>query len=174
MRRSRQPLTMPLASAKNLENMFAVAPQCCRFPQASGPGALHVRSLIGCRLTTSASEHRTSKARKPPNGSGLLLCTTCQVDDDMTTETAATTPARTLADLAEIVRSLAARPDDWMNRVQLRCERALVRVRRTRSGPRCLVDQLAARAGDRIPRSWRVIGSVRRGPRHARGTSSRR
>jgi rhodanese-related sulfurtransferase len=39
----------------------------------------------------------------------------------MITETAVTTPARTLADLAEIVRSLAGRPDDWMNRVQLRC-----------------------------------------------------
>ena len=39
----------------------------------------------------------------------------------MTTETAVTTPARTLTDLAQIVRSLAGRPDDWMNRVQLRC-----------------------------------------------------
>ena len=40
----------------------------------------------------------------------------------MTTDAAAVTPpARTLDDLAGIVRSLAARPAQWMNRVQLRC-----------------------------------------------------
>jgi rhodanese-related sulfurtransferase/mannose-6-phosphate isomerase-like protein (cupin superfamily) len=39
----------------------------------------------------------------------------------VTTETAVTTPTRTLTHLADIVRSLAQRPDEWMPRVQLRC-----------------------------------------------------
>ena len=39
----------------------------------------------------------------------------------MTTETAVMISPRSLTDLADTVRSLAGRPEDWMHRVQLRC-----------------------------------------------------
>jgi rhodanese-related sulfurtransferase len=52
---------------------------------------------------------------------GFLLLYDLRVDDDMTTENTVTTPAKTLTELADIVRSLAGRPADWMHRVQLRC-----------------------------------------------------
>ena len=106
---------------------------------------------------------------------GFCFVRLAQVDDDMSTETvrddATAHPYRFGRDRS--IAGATPRRVDEPGSAPLRRSAGSSASNKVRDHDVWLISWLPGQ-GDRIPRSWRVVGSVRGGPGHARGTSSRR